>query len=153
MSAKVSASAGSGTSARVIVASVLYLIMSVIGTIVAVVQERPAEFLGTSTGLPALQDWLYGMGTAFSPPFYWMAVQVVFMVLAPKSGKAGTVGLLGLAIIGGTNTFGALAEPITYTVFNPATFDPLGAAIQVGMVILPFAMMIVAVQEWSRRRR
>ena len=41
---------------------------------------------------------------------------------------------------------GASGEPITLVVFRPATFDPLLAVIQAGMIVLPAAMALFGVR-------
>ena len=137
---------------RLIVCSVLYVVLALIATVVAISENRPAEFGGSSTGLPVVQDFLYGMGTAMSPPLYHLIAQVALTILAPRRDRWGGVGVVGLAIFG-LSGIGALGEPIILEIFNPVTFDLLKALIYTGMIIVPFAMMVFGILEWSRRRR
>ena len=94
------------------------------------------------------------MGTAMSPPLYWLMAQVALTILAPRRDRWGGVGVVGLAIFFGLlNGISALGEPINLEIFNPLTFDLFKAVIQTGMIIVPFAMMVFGILEWSRRRR
>jgi hypothetical protein len=139
---------------RLIACSVLYVIFALIATGIAITENRPAAFGGSSTGLPVVQDFLYGMGTAMSPPLIWLIAQVALTILAPRRDRWGGVGVVGLAILFGFfNGIGALGEPINLEIFNPVTFDLFKAVIQTGMIIVPFAIMAFGFLEWSRRRR
>jgi predicted permease len=66
--------------------------------------------------------------------------------------RRSTWGVIALAVFGAATFIGALGEPITYELLNPATFNPLLAVIQAGLIIIPFVMMVFAIQEWRRRR-
>jgi hypothetical protein len=120
---------------------------------VAIVLNLPAEFGGSTSGLPVVQDFLYGMGTAMSPPLVWMVAQALSTWLAwNQMNRRSTWGVIGLALFGATTFIGALGEPITYELLNLVTFNPLLAVIQAGMIIIPLVMMVFAIQEWRRRR-
>jgi hypothetical protein len=68
---------------RLVVSSVLYLIWASIGAVVAIVLNLPAQFGGLSSGLPVVQDFIYGMGTALGPNLlWWMVPQVLLTWLA-----------------------------------------------------------------------
>ncbi|HJS18654.1 MAG TPA: hypothetical protein VJ785_07885 [Anaerolineales bacterium] len=67
--------------------------------LVAISENLPTEFGGSSTGLPITQDLPYGMGTAISPPLYIVIIQLVLLMLAPRKGHWGTFRVLGLASI------------------------------------------------------
>ena len=138
---------------RLIACSVLYVIWASLAAVVAIAENRAGEFAGFSTGLPALQNFLYGMGTGMSPSLLHLIVQVAFTVLAPRRDRWGGGGVVGLAIFGLFTVIGAIFEPINLELLNPVTFNLLRAVIQSGMIIIPFAMMVFGILEWSRRRR
>ena len=146
-------SASPSTLKRLITSSILYMVVASIGTIIAIVENRSAEFGGSSTGLPVVQDFLYGMGTGMSPPLLHLIVQVAFTMLAPRRDRWGGVGVVGLAIFGLFTVIGAVFEPIILELLNPVTFNLPRAVIQLGMIMIPFAMMVFGILEWSRRRR
>ena len=131
---------------------VLYMILALVAGAVAIVENLPAEFGGSRTGLTVTQDFLYGMGTAISPPFYTLMIQLLFLWLAPRKDAWGTAGVVGLTVIGLMTGMGALGEPINLRIFNPATFDPIKAFLMAGMILLPFAIVVLGLMEWSRRR-
>ena len=138
---------------RLIACSVLYVVWASIAAVVAIAENRAGEFAGFSTGLPALQNFLYGMGTGMSPPLLHLIVQVVFTILALRRDRWGGVGVVGLAFFGLLTVIGAIFEPINLELLNPVTFNLLKAVIQSGMIIIPFAMMVFGILEWSRRQR
>ena len=139
---------------RLVQASILSLIWGSIATAVAIVLNLPAQFGGSTSGLPVAQDFIYGMGTALGPPLlWWMVPQALLTWLAwNQMNRRSTWGVIGLTLFGAATFIGALGEPITYELLNPVTFNPLLAVIQAGLIIIPFVMMVFAIQEWRRRR-
>ena len=139
---------------RLAQSSILYLIWASIGAVVAIVLNRPAQFGGSTSGLPVVQDFIYGTGTALSPPLlWWMVPQALLTWLAwNQTNRRSTWGVIGLGVAGAATFIGALGEPITYELLNPVTFNPLLAVIQAGMIVIPVLMTVFAIQEWRRRR-
>jgi hypothetical protein len=130
---------------------ILYMLIALIAGLVAIAQALPAQFAGSSTGLTATQDFLYGMGTALSPPLYRLPSQITLLWLARRRDLGGKVGVGGLTVIGLMTCFGALGEPINRRIFNPATFDPLKAVLMASMILIPVVIMIFGLMEWRRR--
>jgi hypothetical protein len=139
---------------RLVQCSILYLAWSSAGAVVAIVSDRPAEFGGSTSGLPVVQDFIYGSGTAMSPPLlWWMVPQGLLTWLAwNQRNRRSTWGVIGLGVAGAATFIGALGEPITYELLNPVTFNPLLAVIQAGMIVIPVLMTVFAIQEWRTRR-
>ena len=138
---------------RLVLSSILYLIWASIGAVAAIGLNLPAQF-GGSSGLPVVQDFLYGKGTSLGPPLLWyMVPQALLTWLAWNQRNRRSIwGVIALAVFGAATFIGALGEPITYELLNPATFNLLLAVIQAGLIIIPFVMMVFAIQEWRRRR-
>lgn len=132
---------------------ILYMLVALIAGGIAIAENLPAEFAGFSTGLTATQDFVYGMGTALSPPFYLLPIQITVLLLAPRRDKWGNVGVLGLTILGLITCIGALGEPINRQIFNPATFDLVKAVIMAGMILIPLVIVVFGLREWMQRRR
>jgi hypothetical protein len=131
---------------RLVQASILSLIWGSIATVVAIVLNLPAQFGGSTSGLPAVQDFIYGMGTARSAPPVWMVAQALLTWLAwNQRNRRSTWGVIGLALFGATTFIGTLGEPITYELLNPVTFNPLLAVIPTGMIIIDSLMMVFAI--------
>lgn len=134
-------------------ASILYVAWSLIAATVAIAQDLPAEFAGFASQLSVAEEFVYGMGTALSPPLYWLAVLVVLVALLGRADVWGKVAAAGLALSGVLTAIGAVGEPITTRVWSPATFDPPLAAIQAGMILIPIAMAVLGWRELRRRTR
>ena len=133
--------------------SILDLIWASIATVVAIVLNLPAQFGGSTTALPVVRDFIYGMGTALSAPLVWLVAQALLTWLAwNQMNRRSTSGVIGLALFGATTFIGLLGEPITYELLNPVTFNPLLAFIPAGQIIIDSVMMVFAIQEWRRRR-
>lgn len=132
---------------------ILYMMIALIAGGIAIAENLPSEFAGFRTGLTATQDFLYGMGTALSPPFYTLIIQLAFLLMLPRRDRWGTVGIAGLTVIGWLTCLGALSEPINRRIFSPTTFDPVKAVIMVGMILIPVAIVVFGLKEWFRRRR
>jgi hypothetical protein len=138
---------------RLVLSSVLSLIWASIATVVAIVLNLPAQFGGSTSGLPVVQDFIYGMGTALSAPLVWMVAQALLTWLAwNQKNRRSTWGVIGLALFGATTFIGTLGEPITYELLNPVTFNPLLTVIPTGTIIIDSLMMVFAIREWTRRR-
>jgi hypothetical protein len=76
--------------------------------------------------LPVVQDFIYGRGTALSPPLVCMVAQALLTWLAwNQMNRRSTWGVIGLTLFGAATFIGALGEPITYELLNPVTFNPL----------------------------
>jgi hypothetical protein len=129
------------------------MVLASIGAVIAIMENRPAEAGGFSTGLPVLQDFLYGNGTAMSPPLYMFIALAIFAKLAPRHDRWGVVGVGGLTIAGLLFGIGALVEPILFEIFSPAEFDLFRAVIEAGLIIVPFLMMAFGIREWAGRRQ
>jgi len=138
---------------RLIATSILYMIVALIAGVVAIAEDLPAQFAGSSTGLTARQDFVYGMGTALSPPLYALVLQFVLTALTRRSDGWGMLGVIGLVVMGLFTFSGALSEPIRKQLFNADTFDFPKAAIMTGMTLLPLFVVTFGILEWMRRRR
>jgi hypothetical protein len=74
---------------------------------------------------------------------WWMVPQALLTWLAwNQTNRGSTWGVIGIALFGVAEFIGALGEPITYELLNPATFNLLLAVIQAGMIIIPLVMMV-----------
>lgn len=132
--------------------TVIYLMWASLAAVVAIARNLPAGFAGAHTGLSAAHDFLVGMGTALSPPLWWMAAQAACVAVAARRTSAHR-GLTAALIFFGVSEFvGALGEPITMRVFRPQTFDPLLATVQSGMILLPLAVIVAGIGALRKAR-
>lgn len=140
------------TSRRLVVVSLLYIAWSLVGATIAIAQGLHAGFGGAESRQSVTEDFVSGNGTALSPPLYWLAGQLGLTALLLRSDSWGKLAAGGLAIAGVATLVGAVGEPITLVVFAPATFEPLKAVIQAGMIAIPAVLAVLGWQDLSRRR-
>jgi hypothetical protein len=137
---------------RLVGVSLLYIAWSLVGAAIAIAEGLPAGFGGAESRLSVSQDFVYGMGTALSPPLYWLATQLGLTALLVRTDTWGKFGAGGLAVAGAATLVGALGEPITLVVFAPATFEPVKAVVQAGMIVIPAILAVFGWRELRRRR-
>ena len=137
-----------------IIASILYLFIAIIGTLIAVRENLPSRTFIPAfiTGKPALEDFLTGNGTALSPPLYLCLVEVVLVVTACLPNRLAMVGIVGLTILGAIFLFGILIERLTYQALNPATFDSHLVLVELLAIILPLLMIVFGGMEIAHRK-
>jgi len=56
-------------------------------------------------------------------------------------------------LLGLMTCFGALGEPINRRILNPATFEPVKAALMSAMILIPVVIVVFGLMEWTRLRR
>jgi hypothetical protein len=138
---------------RLVAISILYMIVALTAGVVAIAKNLPAAYGSSSMSWTARQDFIYGMGTALSPPLYSLVIQLALAALTPRSDGWGMLGVIGFVVMGSFTFIGALSAPIRNQVFNPDTFDFPKAAIMTGMILLPLFIVAFGILEWTRRRR
>ena len=133
----------------------LVLVSASIGTIVAFQQNLIADFGGflqnQSQGI--IKDFLTLNGTALSGPLPFLILQLVFTLLAPKKGKTGMVGVIGLVTLGAIYTPAQIGEPILLRQFTPGNFNPTQTVILATNVLFSFLMFLFGIFEWRSRNR
>ncbi len=135
-----------------IVSSILYLVNAGVGAKIALSENLPGEFAGKRSGKSARDDFVTGFGTALSSSLIMLVVQALFIMLALRPGRSGTLGVGGLTVNGVLFTVGMLGEPITYKVFNPRAFDLPKAMVVSGNIVLPLLMLVFGLMELTARR-
>ena len=124
-----------------------YLAAAALGTWVAIRDDLVGRPFGWDLPLSPLANFLVGLGTALSAPLVLLLALVWLNTLLgrePKTGRraAGLIALLGIGFL-----VGMLAEPITWQLFGGSgSLDLLPAAIIVANLVLPAAMVILALR-------
>jgi hypothetical protein len=119
-------SGGRGARATLLAATAAYVANAAIGTIVAVDEGLPGRPFGIATGLSPATDFLFGLGTALSPPLVLLVLLAVLVLIAVRGVRWAAV---LSAVAGAGFLLGMLAEPITYRVLSPGGFEVALAAI------------------------
>ncbi|MDP8970836.1 MAG: hypothetical protein M3N52_10165 [Actinomycetota bacterium] len=117
--------------------TVLYLLNALMGTALAIRDDLPGRPAGVRTGLAPSRDFVFGLGTALSPPLVLCLWQAVCAVLSGSSGRAGEVTRRMLPWNGAGFTLGMLAEPILLQTLRRPTGHPVRAATIAANVALP----------------
>ena len=133
-------------------ASLLYISVASIATIVAVVRNLPQDLFGFATGNSAAQEFIT-LGTAISPPLSVLILQLLLTFLMTSRRWWGTVGVAALGLLGILYLVAGAGEPIVGQVFAPDTFDFWLALLVVLSFALAASMVILAVMELVRRIR
>ena len=132
----------------------LWLLNVLAGAAVAIREDLPGELIaGVFTGQDASAEFFKGPGTALSPGLVHIAAQALFTALSTRGGRAGTVGAVGLIVVGAGATAGALGEKITYRVLSPRSFDPVKAAIVSAGISLSSLMTVLGARRLFVLRR
>ncbi len=132
----------------------LWLLNALTGAAVAIREDLPGELIaGVFIGRDASAEFFKGPGTALSPGLAHIAAQATFAVLSTRGGRAGTVGAVGLIVVGAGATAGALGEKITYRVLSPRSFDPAKAAIVSAGISLSSLMTVLGARRLFVLRR
>ena len=137
-----------------VITSILYLLIAGIGTLIAVRENLPSQTFIPAfiTGKPALEDFITGNGTAFSPPLYLYLIAILLLILACLPNRFAVVGIVGLTILGAIFLFGIFIERLTYRVLNPATFDFSLAPVELLAIVLPLLMIVFGGMEIAHRK-
>lgn len=133
--------------------SVLYLVSTSMGAILAIMTHLPARFGGMLTGNNVLQDFLLINGTALSPDLAMLLGQLVLTICALRRGRARMVGVIGLTLYGACVFLGQLGEPITVQASSSSTFNSAQASLLATNIVFPLLMVVCGVLEWRRDRQ
>lgn len=123
-----------------------YLANAALGTWLAIRGDLAGRPFGWDLHLTALSNFVFGLGTALSAPLVLLLALVAANLLIGRGEKtrrwaAGAIALLGIGFF-----FGMLAEPISWEVFDTGSFDLLPAAVVITNLLLPLAMVILAIR-------
>jgi hypothetical protein len=142
------------TQKSLIIVSIFLLVDFAIGTLIGVQQNFPAG-LGGKTGKTAAEEFLTN-GTALSPPVVFCLVIALFIIFVslPRPRWLGTLGVVGLILLGVVGIITGLGEPIVSKIFNPATFDlPLATLEAVGYLLILLMIAFAGVELVHRIQR
>jgi hypothetical protein len=105
-------------------------------------------------GRDASAEFFKGPGTSLSAGLACIVAQALFTLLSLHGGGAGTVGNVGLIVVGAGATVGALSERITYLILSLRSLDPTKAAIaSVGIFLSSLTTVLGPRRLFVLRRR
>ena len=135
-----------------ILVSLVNLVSNVLGAILAMQNNLAADFGGFLSGQDVFRDFLGLKGTALSAPLSFLVIQLVLIILAPRPGRSGRIGVGGLLFVGLFYTLAQLGEPIVLQVWSSSDFDPAQAVILFLNVASAIAMFVFGIRTWKTMR-
>jgi len=139
-----------GGARRLVNVSLAYLAWASVAAAVAIARDLPAGFAGAKSGLSAARDFAFGMGTALSPPLWWMAAQLVCVLLVARRGGRSRALTVASIAFGVSELVGAAGEPITLQLLRRPMADAAITVLQSGMIVLPLAIIITGAGSLTR---
>ena len=130
--------------------SAAYLATGAFATWLAVQDDLVGRPFGWDLDLEPLPGFVFGLGTGLSAPLVLLLALIVvnfFVGRGERSERhaAGLIALLGTGFL-----VGMLAEPITWEIFNSGSADRIQAAVIIANLVLPAAMVMLAIRIRSR---
>jgi len=134
-----------------IASSLLFTALALIGAAIGIGAGLQAGASGLGTGLSPLHAFLNGNETALPLLFLLLIIQPILTILALRSDRLGTVGVIGLTFLGLLFGIGMLVESIHSEIFGQNAINLLNIVLGIGLIIVPFTMMVLGLLEWGRR--
>ena len=125
----------------------IYVFVCLITTAVAVNANMKAEFNHWHTNLTVLNDFIYGIGTALSPPLIVLLAYVILIDFTFKHTITARVSLLLIVLLSIENTLMAVSQPMG-TLIN---FGLVYSALHVLVIILPLIIAWMAADVFITR--
>lgn len=138
---------------RLGVAVAVSVTLQVVGAILAIQQRMAYGFGGQGDPNRVAYDFLFGNGTAESPPVVFLALIVLAGLLAAVRGRASVIGCVAIAVLSVVSTIGLFGEPHTRHAFTPGSLEPGWAAYQLLFLASLVAMFVFALRQVATRPR
>ncbi len=123
-----------------------YLAVAALGTWVAVRDDLAGRPFGWDLPLSPLSNFVFGLGTALSAPLVLLLALVAANLLLGRGQQVRRRAAGVIAFLGTGFEIGMLAEPISRNVLDSFSRDPLTSVIVSANLLLPLAMVILAVR-------
>jgi len=132
--------------------SVAYLATAALGTWLAIRDDLAGRPFGWETSLTPLESFVFGLGTALSAPLILVVALVAANLLMRRSRTPAARAAYLIALLGAGFFVGMLAEPITQDILDPGSVGPLPTAIVIANLLLPLALVLLAIRIRGRIR-
>jgi hypothetical protein len=120
---------------------VVLLVLGVMGisTMFAIINKLPYEVGGTGDPNTVAADFIT-RGTAISPPLFILLVLLLFAALTLRRGWVGTVGVMGIILLGVVAVVAGLQEPIVWRTLQASAFG----VFEIGIIVLESLSLVLA---------
>jgi len=133
-------------------ASIVNLVGNSLGAILALQHNLISDLGGSLHGQDVFRDFLTTKGTALSAPLPFMLIQLVLTLLALRSDRLRSIGIVGLSFVGFFYTLAQSGERIFFQLLSPGGFDLLQAIVFLVNVISAIAMLVFGIRAWRIMR-
>jgi hypothetical protein len=135
------------------VASVINLVSNSLGIVLALQNNLISDLGGSIHGQNVFQDFYTTQGTAISAPLPFMVIQLALTVLASRSGRSRTVGVVGLFLVGLLYTPAQIGERIILKLTSPGGFNLAQFLVYGVNVLTAIAILVLSVWAWRTMRK
>jgi len=132
---------------RFVYLSWLYVTFSILTTLVSVNFNIKAQVMDWQSNLPVLKDFLYGIGTALSPPLIMLVLLIVLVDLTFKHNLVAKFSLVVIVIVSLLNSVAAIFQPIQTQPIPAVVF----LSLHLVMIILPLVIAWMAADVFITR--
>lgn len=127
---------------RFVYATWLYSLLAFINAVVCIVANMKVTFWGWQSNLTVLQDFLFGPGTALSPPLVVIVAMPILVDLTFRHTSFAKVAMLLIAMLSIVNSAAALFQPLLMS----NNFGFVYTALHLIMIVLPVVVMWLAAE-------
>ena len=117
----------------------LYVFLCLLTAVAAVIGNMKAEFGNWQTNLTVLRDFIYGPGTAISPPLIVLVVFIILVDLTFKHTLTARVALVFIILLSIGNSIMAAYQPIVMH-----NFGVVGIALHILVITTPLIITWMA---------
>lgn len=135
---------------RFVISALFFPVFSIMAALIALAEQMEPQFLGIKTGLDLMSNFLFGVGTALSPPLTLLALFVPLVWFGRSRSNSGTSYIFFTMLLSGLCFLNSLLSPINRQILDNGEFD-LVAMIQLLMMLIPLAVIYFGFTEIKRR--
>jgi hypothetical protein len=135
---------------RFVISALFYPIFAVMAALISMAEQMEPQFLGIKTGLDLIKNFLFGVGTALTPPLSLLVWFVPLVWFGRSRSNSGTSAIFFTMLLSGLCFLNSLLSPINRQIIDAGEFD-LVAMIQMLMMLIPLAVIYFGFTEIKRR--
>ena len=135
---------------RFVISALFYPVFAIMAALISMAEQMEPQFLGIKTGLDLIENFLFGVGTALSPPLSLLVWFVPLVWFGRSRSNSGTSAIFFTMLLSGLCFLNSLLSPINRQIIDAGEFD-LVAMIQMLMMLIPLAVIYFGFTEIKRR--
>ncbi len=135
---------------RFVISALFYPVFGIMAALISLAEQMPPQFLGIKSGLDLVSNFLFGVGTALSPPLTLLIWFGPLVWAGRRRSNTGTSAIFFTMLMSGLCFLNSLLSPINRQIIDTGEFD-LVAMIQLLMMLIPLAVIYFGFTEIKRR--